>query len=210
MKIINRTPILENKISKYINNSKNLSNPSNNNSTNLLKHNNSYNDESNSNTIIPSIEENSIILDYLSKVIESKLYNYLILIVSIYSLFIEDFKSLLVSGKYDTVFSIIFLLIFILFIFEISVIVVLDERYICSLFFWIDVVSTISLIMEIHWIMEFINFNKTNAIKQIGRGGRLATRAIRLLRFLRTLKVLTITKYKITINRSNKSNYALL
>jgi hypothetical protein len=157
---------------------------------------------------IARVEEEDVITERLTRIIESRTFNITILVLSVYSLFAEDLKIIFVPGKYDAVFSVISIIVLICFIFEIVITVILDEHYICGLYFWVDVVSTFSILLDIHWIYELFNSEKSRAIRQIGRGGRLTARAFRLLRFARTIRVWTKSR-KLNLNQLSIQNSKL-
>lgn len=70
-------------------------------------------------------------------------------IVTIYALVGEDVKIIATSKRHDIYFMFITGAAFILFFIEIVVTVIGKEEYLNSFFFWLDFVSTLSLITDI-------------------------------------------------------------
>lgn len=152
--------------------------------------------------------EESIFKDKIKKIVDSKIFNIIIFVISIYSLFADDLKLLFLPKGVDSGFSSISIVIIIIFVTEIIFTVIVDEQYICGLYFYIDVISTFSLILDIHWIYAKLNSQGSRAIMQVGKGGRLAARAIRLLRFIRTIRTFTKAHKLATINKYKNESQA--
>ncbi len=69
------------------------------------------------------------------------------------------------------------------------------------MYFWLDLVSTLSMITDIGWIMDIItetsDFNANNAeqatnLARAGRGARIGTRAGRITRVIRLVRLVRI------------------
>lgn len=142
---------------------------------------------------ITRVEEENAHKERILKILESKPFNVCIMIISIYSLFADDIKIISLPPTSDIAFSILAIMVMAVFLIEIILTILVDEHYICGLYFWVDAVSTLSLFFDIHWIYYGLQENKS-IIRQLGRGGRLAARTIRLMRLTRTIKVWKNTK----------------
>ncbi len=82
------------------------------------------------------------------------------------------------------------------------------QRYFLSFYFWLDIISTISLVIDITWFFgtvaiydddssssdTFDNFGNFRLLSKAGRGVRIGSRAgvVRITRLLRTTKVFSI------------------
>lgn len=139
------------------------------------------------------VEEENAHKERIQRILESKPFNIFIMVISIYSLFADDIKVILFPPSADVSFSIVAIFVLTFFLIEIILTVLVNEQYICGLYFWVDIISTISLLFDIHWIYYSIQSNQS-VIKEFGRGGRLAARTIRLMRLTRTIKVFNNTK----------------
>lgn len=77
-------------------------------------------------------------------------------VITIYALFGDDFKVILSPAKYDEYFYAMTSFSLISFTVEILVACYAKLEYPCSFFFWLDVLSTASMIFDIGWITEFV------------------------------------------------------
>lgn len=74
-------------------------------------------------------------------------------IVTIYSLFGSDVNALAFSITADTTFWVLSAIAFVLFTIEIIFASLAKDDYWMSFYFWLDLISTISIIMDIGWIV---------------------------------------------------------
>jgi class 3 adenylate cyclase len=122
-------------------------------------------------------------------------------ILTFYILFADDIKMVATNKSEDLYFSIIILVVMIIFSIEIMLNIYISNVYFCGLYFWIDFLGTLSLLCDIHWINEqiVVKFSDENNIsvnqKSVGivrlaRGLRLVMRSVTLLKQLRILKLL--------------------
>ena len=77
-------------------------------------------------------------------------------IITIYALFGDDIRILTVSSKGDPFFYVINIFAMILFGAEVIVASIVKEDYFNGFFFWLDFISTISLIMDIGWLTDLM------------------------------------------------------
>jgi hypothetical protein len=79
------------------------------------------------------------------------------------------------------------------------------DDYWLGFYFWLDIISTVSLIFDIGWIMDLIvgvgqtssngnNVQQATKMARAGRGARIGTRAARLARIIRLIRLLRIVK----------------
>lgn len=87
---------------------------------------------------------------------EKFLDNYAVVIlmnlVTIYSLFFDDIRVIATDKTTDEIFYGLTLFSMICFIVEILLASICKEDYFLSFFFWLDVVSTITMIPDCGWI----------------------------------------------------------
>lgn len=132
--------------------------------------------------------------DYKEKIssfLKNPYYNIITSIISVYSIFSDDLKLIFFDKNVDAAFSIIAFVIFALFTLEIILESVSNEYYVFGIYFWIDTVSTLSLIMDVHWIINLIirsGYSK-EILVQIRNSTRIIGRVFRILRFLRAIKL---------------------
>jgi hypothetical protein len=89
-------------------------------------------------------------------------------VVTLYTLFFDDLRVLLIDRKYDNIFYAVTTVCFFLFMIEILVGSVCRYPYFLTFFFWLDLVSTISMLPDIGWFWDLLtgegtNINATNA-----------------------------------------------
>lgn len=129
-------------------------------------------------------------------------------IVTIYALFSDDVKMLFFTKSVDELFDIMTIIALILFTFEIIVSSIVKDDYTCGFYFWLDFISTLSLVMDIGFVMNKItgaeDFSASNAqqatqLAKAGRGARVGTKAGRITRVVRLVRLIRIVKlYKNT------------
>ena len=93
--------------------------------------------------------------------------------------------------------------VFICFCLESIVLSVVQPNYFLSFFFWMDIVGTISIILDIGWISE--SFLKTGSSNQgsILRATRAAKLGARYGRLMRILKLIKFMKFSLFQRRRN-------
>lgn len=84
-------------------------------------------------------------------------------LVTIYALFFDDIRILGIDQAYDDVFNGLTLAGMILFALEIIVTCYAKPEYIGSFFFYLDIISTITMIPDCEWIWSLIVENGGNS-----------------------------------------------
>jgi hypothetical protein len=74
--------------------------------------------------------------------------------LTIYVLYADDIRILSTDKDGDNKFFVSILICFFLFMFEILLLCFVRKGYICSFFFWMDIISTLSMVLEIPWVIE--------------------------------------------------------
>ncbi len=143
--------------------------------------------------------------------IEKKLINLPLLIfisiLHLFSLFSSDVKHLWLSTKVDLYFDIVNLIILIYLIIEIILVCILDEFYLNTFIFWIDVLGVISVLFDIELFVSLVlgygpidkNFeNKkiTNSVEYLVICVMMFGRAIRASKIFRILKIYNLINTK--------------
>ena len=77
-------------------------------------------------------------------------------IVTIYSLFGDDIRQLGFTKEADNTFYSMTCAALCLFSFEIVLACIVKDDYFMGFYFWLDLISTISLFTDIGWVMNFI------------------------------------------------------
>jgi hypothetical protein len=120
--------------------------------------------------------------------------NIFMTILTIYALFFDDIRVILFEKKADDIFYGINSAALFFFTMEIvmSSIAKKDEYWL-KFFFWLDVVSTASLIADIGWIFNFTMESNTLSLTKTSRAGRV-TRIIRVVRLIRLFRIVKLYK----------------
>jgi hypothetical protein len=77
-------------------------------------------------------------------------------VTTIYSLFGDDVRTLAFNVNADDVFNVLTSIAFALFAIEIIFASFAKDEYFLGFYFWLDLISTLSLITDIGWIMNAI------------------------------------------------------
>lgn len=83
-------------------------------------------------------------------------------IVTLYALIGDDLRLIYAPKEYDHVFTNLVIISFILFLAELILQIIGYEKYLNSFFFWLDLVSTASLITDIEPIMNWLSGTDTS------------------------------------------------
>ncbi|CAG9312300.1 unnamed protein product [Blepharisma stoltei] len=129
------------------------------------------------------------------------------LVLTVYALFGDSFRALLTSQDADDGFYIVTIICISFFTLEIIVASFVKEDYFLSFFFWLDVISTISLITDIGWAWDAMTgqdrtgkaSSTSSQFSQASRASRAGTRAARIVRLIRVIRLVRIAKlYKLS------------
>lgn len=86
--------------------------------------------------------------------IQNNYYDLLMTTLTVYVLYADDIRILSTDSHGDPKFYISILTCFFLFVFEILLLCIVRRGYICSFFFWMDLLSTLSMVLEVPWVIE--------------------------------------------------------
>ena len=130
-------------------------------------------------------------------------------VVTVYALFADDSRQAFFVKTSDETFYVLTTICMCSFVLEISIQSIAIKGYFNSFHFWLDVISSLSMVTDIGWIWESItetnDFSASNAqqatsLARAGRGARIGTKAGRIIRVIRLVRLIRIVKlYKSTI-----------
>eukprot|EP01083_Nonionella_stella_P129118 391551_1 len=130
-----------------------------------------------------------------SAVVHNHIYKLISMLMSIGALYIRDTTYAVLPKQgdvyaLDVLLSIIFLWLFL----ELLLYSLTHSNYCFTFFFWLDLVGTASILMDIPWIMIGIGLN--NHIFLIVKGGRMgrAARGAGSVRFIKLIKMIRMIK----------------
>ena len=124
-------------------------------------------------------------------------------ILTLFALFLSDIQTAWCPPSVDLPFDIIQLFVFISFTIEICLCTYVDPSYGLSLFFWLDIISTLSLFLDVNFISDhflgtkiFIGNTKYKyqlALSKISTASG-TTRVLRVLRIVKLIRVVKLYK----------------
>mmetsp|Transcript_7346 Transcript_7346/g.9166 ORF Transcript_7346/g.9166 Transcript_7346/m.9166 type:complete len:915 (+) Transcript_7346:148-2892(+) len=143
-------------------------------------------------------------------------YDDIMMIVTMFVLFEEDFRYLCLPKSADGAFEVMVSISFVLFLLELVLNswaktewkpkngswVTLPNGYLLSFFFWLDLLAILSLFPDVPWIAKPLGIvGISNPVRNEGgsRFGSIGTKAGRVLRMVRLVRLVRI--YKIAMNR---------
>ena len=107
--------------------------------------------------------------------------------ITVYSLFFDDIRALAFPKKSDPVFYGFSTFSMVAFLIEIFLAAIVKDDYFLTFFFWLDVISTISMIPDIGWIWNLITGSgsavSVSSLSKTSRASRV-TRVIRIVRLI--------------------------
>ena len=148
------------------------------------------------NSSISSNYNNQKEINIFKNFIIKKLLNYLVLMIMIifnlFSLFSNDIKHIWMPKKVDIYFDIINFIALLYFILEIVAICFLENEYLISFLFWLDVLGTLMILLDIEIISNSIfkynalnTYKINNTLEYIQICITIFERVIRSIKFLR-------------------------
>lgn len=135
-------------------------------------------------------------------------------ILTIYALFGDDIRVSGFNKQADTTFYSLTVVCLFFFTIEIIFSSLCKKNYWLGFFFWLDLISTISLITDIGWVWDQItggssagnSATQATQIARAGRASRAGTRAARIIRIIRVIRLIRIVKlYKIAKEAKSSS-----
>jgi len=124
-------------------------------------------------------------------------------IFTIYCLFMSDIQLACIRIEFDFTSNVIQCILLAIFAIEWVLNIIAKKDYIWSFFFWLDLISTISLIQDIDWIMNPLlgySSNRANANRSSVQAAKAvskvssASRATRVLRVIRIVRLIRMVK----------------
>ncbi|KAJ8609169.1 hypothetical protein CTAYLR_008409 [Chrysophaeum taylorii] len=136
----------------------------------------------------------------LNEVLNTNWFNTLTGLVTTFALFGDDIRIMAFTGRgsADLTFSILNVIGMAIFTFEIGGLCSTKAEYFNGFYFWLDVVSTASMIFDIKWLNPgatdgSASVARTGKVSKSAKGGRIV-RIARLVRLVRILKLFKMKK----------------
>lgn len=143
----------------------------------------------------------------IGRILNSNYYVMLMIVITLIVLFIPDISNSLFNSSIDSPVDVFQTICFFFFSIEILANVLALPEYLCSFFFWLDLCSTLSLLLDVDYMMspiynsfgDNLNVNSKKATLSISKATS-AGRVTKILRIIRIIRIVRIVKlYKATI-----------
>lgn len=142
----------------------------------------------------------------LLDIVDGKTVTIVMSIVVVFSLVGDDIRLWVTPKQADPYFFTGFIISFLLFGTEILVKTVVDDEFKYSFFFWLDIIATLSLILDVPWLINPIQMYvfkspPENVDVQIGiastdsASSATIKKIVKSLRLIRLIRILKIYKY---------------
>lgn len=127
----------------------------------------------------------------------------IVTLITIYALFFDDIRVLAFKAEDDEVFSKITFFCIVVYALELCLASISVEGYVLNFFFWLDIISTLSMVPDCGFIWDPIvgdgggnagnaTSNATSLAKN-SRAGKV-TRVIRIIRLIRLIRIVKLYK----------------
>lgn len=153
----------------------------------------------------------------INQAMEHWSYDVITLLLTFYVLFINDVRQLIPNPAVDTPLFISMFVVFGLFAIEWLILSVVRKGYFLHFFFWLDLISTVSILLDIDWITDtFMTTGKGKsvsyaAIIRATRASRVGSRIGRIIRIMRLIRLLRVIKvYRMTEKKQTKNQMSLI
>ena len=133
------------------------------------------------------------------KVLDSTFVTIFMTVITVYALFFDDLRVLYMDPSNDTLWFNISFFGMMCFFVEIFLSSIVKDDYFNTFFFWLDIISTVSMIQDIGWLWDPLlgnsEGNSDNAadLAKTSRAGRV-TRVIRIIRLIRLIRIVKLYK----------------
>jgi len=92
----------------------------------------------------------------IEKIFNNTIFTTSVSIATIYALFGDDLRLAFFEDKDDLYFNILSIIAFILFGVEIIMASKIDRKFFGGFFFWLDTISTLTVILDITWVSDIL------------------------------------------------------
>lgn len=116
-------------------------------------------------------------------------------VVTIYALFFDDLRIIFLPKEADFVTDIITMFAITLYLIELTLGCIAIEGYFFSFFFWVDLVSLLSMLPDVSIIVSTVEggLGGADSASDIAKTGR-ATKVVKIIRIIRLIRLLRIVK----------------
>mmetsp|Transcript_21770 Transcript_21770/g.44834 ORF Transcript_21770/g.44834 Transcript_21770/m.44834 type:complete len:428 (+) Transcript_21770:36-1319(+) len=127
-------------------------------------------------------------------VVEHRLFTILTTLLTVYALTGDDCRLLFTHQPADPVFDGLTLFCIVVFVLEIVLCMFAKDDYILSFFFFLDIISTITLVIDLTWIADIFqgdeeDMSSDESVSGTAKIGARTSRVVRVLRLIRIIKL---------------------
>lgn len=121
-------------------------------------------------------------------------------VLTVYALFGDDIRVLATDKNGDDIFYGLSLVCLIFFTLELILASFSKKDYLFGFFFWLDIISTISIIFDIGWISSALFSSGSGKAKNAGdvarasRSSKVGSKAGRIVRIVRLIRLVKLYK----------------
>jgi len=135
-------------------------------------------------------------------------------VLTFFALYGDDLRSYASYKQHDPLFYVLYIITFLLFAFELTVFSICKEDYKWSFFFWLDMIASLSLTIDVKWFHTIFEslFDVGDGtgggqanVARAGRASRAGTRAGRIVRLIRLVRLLRVVNVSKLFQREQKS-----
>eukprot|EP01048_Picozoa_sp_COSAG05_P001190 COSAG05_NODE_39_length_27555_cov_750.282925_5_plen_914_part_00 len=140
------------------------------------------------------------------KIMQSWQVTLFMLIITVWALFGADIIMMMSDKTADPAFETVSIILFIVFMVELIINSLTQDKYFLSFFWFLDLVAALSMLLDVESIRDAImgtDDNQDLTVARAGRAARAGTRAGRLLKMTRLLRVIKLFR---TVNREKKED----
>jgi len=129
---------------------------------------------------------------FVKKAMHSIGVNIFVILLTIYVLLADDLRELVGTKKMDSACDAMAIFSFVVFVIETVLAFWIEKRYRWSLYFYLDVLSTVALIFDVEFLIQD-NFpqiaNEAAQVAEASRASRIATREGRVMKIIRLIQI---------------------
>eukprot|EP00746_Dinoflagellata_sp_MGD_P124293 gnl/MRDRNA2_/MRDRNA2_58879_c0_seq1.p1 gnl/MRDRNA2_/MRDRNA2_58879_c0~~gnl/MRDRNA2_/MRDRNA2_58879_c0_seq1.p1 ORF type:complete len:955 (+),score=207.34 gnl/MRDRNA2_/MRDRNA2_58879_c0_seq1:94-2958(+) len=134
-------------------------------------------------------------------IVQNTVFSTSMTILTVYALFGDDIKMLSTEKTADDYFNVVICVTMFMFCVEIVLQSIGKDGYYGGFFFWLDLISTLSLPLDMTWVTDLLfasseegSGEEQAGMARAGRASRAGTRAGRIIRVIRLVRLIRIVK----------------
>lgn len=125
---------------------------------------------------------------------ENPYFSVFMTLVTLFALFGSDLQLSLTDTRADAGFVVCAWVCIGFFALEMGFNSVGYDYYFGGFYFWIDLISTLSILSEIPLVVNAVSNQGTSEMMELGKSGRVGTRASRIIRIVRLVRMVRVVK----------------